>query len=144
MAGQDKGTPGLGTLLQMGTGASPEIFTSIAEVFDIVGPALKADTVESTHLADTWKGFKITLKDGGTVKFTVNFLPTDATQGLSTGVLVAFENGTLKNWRIVWSDANATVWQFAAFVTDFQAKAPLTGMLRADISLKLDGIPAFI
>lgn len=141
---QDKGTPGLGSLLKMGNGASPETFTTIAEVYDINGPALKADTVDSTHLADTWKGFKIALKDGGTVKFSVNFLPTDATQGLSTGLLVKFENGTLANWQIQWSDANTTVWQFAAYVTDFQAKAPLTGMLRADISLKLDGIPAFI
>lgn len=143
MAGQDRGTPALGVLLKRGNGASPETFTAIAEVFDMNGPNVKLDTTESTHLADSWKGFKAVLLDGGDVKFTVNFIPTDATQSVTSGLIDDMINKSLKNFQIVWPDSVNTVWPFAAYVTSFSPKAPLAGMLRADVTLKLDGAPAF-
>src|SRR5437660_1066362 len=143
MPSQDRGVPALGVLLKRGNGASPEVFTAIAEVYDITGPAVKLDTVDSTHLADQWKGFKPTLAEGGEIKFVVNMIPTDATQSVAQGLMADIIGKQLRNFQLVWPDASSTTWPFAAWVTGFAPKAPLTGMLRADITLKLDGAPAF-
>lgn len=141
---QDRGSVGLGVKLKMGNGASPETFTTLAEVVDFNGPNLKLNTTDSTHYQDTWMGKKPTLLDAGTATFTCNFIPTDATQGLSTGFLVNMFNKTLVDWQVQWTDGSLTTWQFQAYVTDFQPKAPINGMLRASITLTLEGVPAFV
>ena len=44
-------TAGIGTLLQIGDAASPEVFTTIAEVLDISGPGLVSDLVDVTNMS---------------------------------------------------------------------------------------------
>ena len=44
-----EGVIGLGTLLKIGDGAIPEVFTAIAEVKDITGPGLTREFAEFTH-----------------------------------------------------------------------------------------------
>jgi len=147
MAGQDRARATLGLLLKMGNGASPETFTAIAEVKDIDGPNLKVSTQESTHLADTWKGIKPILLEGGDVKLTVNFLVDDATQGFASGVLLALANKTLKNWQILWPDGaggTAATWPFAAYVTNVVPKGSTTTLTTATLTLSIDGEPAFV
>lgn len=147
MAGQDQARPSLGILLKMGNGASPETFTSIAEVKDIDGPNLKVSTQESTHLADSWKGIKPILLEGGEVKLTLNFLVDHATQGFASGLLLALANKTLKNWQIIWPDGTggtAATWPFAAYVTSFTPKGTTTTLQAAAVTLSIDGTPAFV
>lgn len=147
MAGQDQARPSLGILLKMGNGASPETFTAIAEVKDIDGPGLKVSTQESTHLADTWKGIKPILLEGGEVKITVNFLVDNATQGLASGLILALASKTLKNWQLLWPDGaggTAATWPFAAYVVGFTPKGSTTTLQSATVTLAIDGTPAFI
>jgi hypothetical protein len=44
-----EGVIGLGTLLKIGNGASPEVFTAIAEVLGITGPGLTREFAGFTH-----------------------------------------------------------------------------------------------
>jgi len=44
-----EGVIGLGTLLKIGGGASPEVPTAIARVKDITGPGLTREFAEFTH-----------------------------------------------------------------------------------------------
>ncbi len=147
MPGQDKATPSLGSAVKLGNGASPEVFTAIAEVksFDIGG---KTTMLDSTNLADTFKGFKPGIKEIGPIKLNCNFLPTDATQGLAaTGLMFAWATSSLRNFQIVWQDgAGNTVatWIFAAYVSEWSGKANVTALISGDFSLTVDGIPAFI
>ena len=48
-----EGVVGLGTLLKIGDGASPETFTAIAEVKDITGPNMSMEFAEFTHQQST-------------------------------------------------------------------------------------------
>lgn len=142
MAGQDSGVPSLGLQLKRGNGASPETFTAVAEVKDISGPALKVNMLESTHLGDTWVGRKPNTIDGGEIKLTCNFLVTNATQGLASGLLLDLANRSLRNFQLVWPDG--TSWPLAAYVNGFTPKGSTTTILTVDVTLMIDGTPAFI
>lgn len=147
MPGQDRGRPTLGLLLKRGNGASPETFTAIAEVKDINGPNLKTSTQDSTHLADTWKGIKPILLEGGEVKLTVNFLIDDATQSYASGLLLDHANKSLRNFQILWPDGLGGViatWPFAAYVTTITPKGSVTTITTAEVVLSIDGEPAFV
>ena len=135
-----------GTLLQMGDGGSPEAFTTIAEVGDIAGPELSVDTEEVTNHSSPggYEEFIATIKRSGEVTFPINFIPTDATHNQVTGVLAAAKNRTLKNWRIVLTDAGPSRWQFAALVTGFSGASPVVGKQSAEITLKISGEPVLV
>jgi hypothetical protein len=129
-----------GTKLQMGDGASPEVFTDIGNLGDVDGPGSKLDTVEVTHHGSDAKEYAATIIDGGEVKWTINYDPAGATHNNSAGgILYVMQQKTLKNFKLVFPAAVAAGPTFAAFVTDFQPKAPVAGKLSADITLKISG-----
>lgn len=68
------------TLLKLGDGASPEVFTTIGEVVNIGPIAQRKDLVEVTHMLSTAKEFIGGLSDGQEIAITMNFLPTNTQQ----------------------------------------------------------------
>ncbi len=137
------GTLGYGVLLKRGNAASPEVFTAIAELFNLSGPSLGLDTVETTHTQSTsaYRERIAGLLDAGEVSAEVNFLPADATQTEAAGILLDMKNRTLRNWEIIWTDAGPTTWTIAAFVTSFEPSAPIEDRMTASITLTLSGKP---
>lgn len=132
-----------GTLLKIGDGGGPEVFTSIAEVVTIGGPSLSMDTADVTHHESPggWEEVVGTILRSGEVSFDVNFIPTHATQNAATGLLNDLENRTLRNFELVFPDTGNTTWSFAALVTGFEPDAPHDDPLRASVTLKLSGQP---
>lgn len=134
---------GIGTLLKIGDGGSPETFTAIAEVLDITGPNLSTDTEDGTHQQSPG-GFEEvvpTILRTGEVTFTIQFLPTHATHNATTGLVADWKNKTLRNFQLVFSDPASTTWAFAAYVTGFQPQSPVGGKRTADVTLKVTGQP---
>jgi predicted secreted protein len=134
-------TAGPGFLLQKGDGANPENFTTVAEVKDITGPQIKVTTKDATNQSSTgaWAEKVATIKDGGTVTFKCNAIPSTPTQNSTTGLLADLLNKTLRNFRIQNQDGAATRWNFAAFVTDLKQTAPVDGILEWDMTLTISG-----
>lgn len=133
-----------GTLLKIGDGGAPEQFTTIAEVTNISGPSLSMDTVDVTsHDSPNYHEEVIAgIKRAGEVTFSINFVPTHATHNPSTGLLRDWVNRTRRNFKLVFPDAGATTWEFAAFVTGFQPTAPAgSERLTADVTLKIASWP---
>ena len=100
-----EGVIGLRTLLKVGDGATPEVFTAIAEVKDITGPGLSREFAEFTHQQSSggYREYKPTFKNSGDVTFKCNFLPYDETQAFSTsGLLRDYEDGTLRNFEKIY------------------------------------------
>lgn len=129
-----------GTVLKMGDGASPEVFTAIAQIGDVDGPNSKRETVDTTHHGSASKEFVATILDAGEVKFSINYDPAEAThKNLAGGLIYAHQNGTLKNFKIDLPVLVVAGPTFAAYVTDFQIKAPVAGKLVADIVLRISG-----
>jgi len=133
----------IGTLLKIGDGGSPETFTTVAEVTDISGPSLSMDTMEVTSHSTTnaFKEYLGSLLDAGEVSFSMNFIPTNATQSYTTGLIKDWYNRTRRHFQLVFPDVGATTWAFTALVTKFEPKAPVDAQLSADVTLKIVEAP---
>lgn len=127
-----------GTIFQMGDGATPEVFTNVAEVRDIDGPGLMLGTVEVTHhlSPNAFKEYQATLKDLEDVSFELGFVPTNATHDLTTGLMSKWNDRTKTNFRIVFTDGTTT-WALTGFVTSFKITAQLENVYIANCSIKL-------
>lgn len=136
---------GMGVLFARGDGASPEVYTNIAEVIDVSPPSMTKDQVEATHTGstDSFREFIPGLKDGGEASITVNFLPSDATQGnASGGLLNDFINLTAAgNFRISFPGSPTVTWTFAATVIGYEVATPLDDRMTAVITFKVAGAP---
>jgi len=132
---------GQGTLIKLGDGGSPENFTTVAEVSDIQ-PAFKGATIDVTNHDSTggWEEFIAGLLSG-TIKITINFIPTSTTQGYTSGILKDMYNRTKRNYKLVFPDGGSTTWAFTVIVTDYSPKAPVKDRLTADISMQITGAP---
>lgn len=134
---------GQGTLLQRGDGASPENFTTVAEVLSIDGPNLGSDPVDVSHQSGTnrYRDFIQGLRQAGEVNFECNYIPSNATQNNATGVLGDFQNGLTKNWRMRFPVSPAADIIFAAFVRNVGIQAPVDSQLKLNVTLQITGAP---
>lgn len=132
-----------GTLLKIGDGGGTEVFTTIAEVTDLSGPGLEMDTIEATSHSSTagWKEYVAGLLNAGEVGFSVNFIPTNATQSYSSGLIRDMVNRTARHFQLVFPNVGNTTWAFTALVTGFEPSEPIDDVLKADITLTITGQP---
>lgn len=135
--------PSHGTLLKVGDGGDPvEVFTTIAKIKDIGGPAFNRGTHDASTQTTDWGEIVPGLKMGGQVTFDINLIPTEATHDENTGLLKDFIDGTKRNFQLVFPDTANTTWQFAAFVLSFEPDAPVDGLLTASLTVEITGDPA--
>jgi len=132
-----------GTLLQVGDGQAPEVFTTIAEVTEIGGPSLALDPLDVTsHTSPgAFREFIGGLLDGGEVTFTINYVPTNATQDATTGLIADMIARTVRNFQLIFPDVGSTQWSFAALITAFEPAEPVDDRLSAELTLKVTGQP---
>ena len=152
--------PSIGTLLQVGNGASPEVFNSIANIGDITGPGTQAAVVDVTsHTAASapWRQKITTLLDPGVITFPLYFIPSSGAAGglgnyeghnFASGLGRLFANrgltpGVPYNWKLVFPDGIPTTYEFQAFISKFNIKNPVAGVATADLELTITGIPSF-
>jgi hypothetical protein len=131
-----------GLLLQLGNGASPEVYTTIANVQDWNEP-LKADTADVTNVGDAWRRRIATLLDMGAMKFKVFWVMAETThwnQGV-TGLRYLLTNRILGNWQIVYPNAQASTDVFTAYVTGFSVTGKVGGVFEAEVELSNNGQP---
>jgi len=137
-----QGWAGLGTLLKRGSGASPEVYSTIAEVKDITGPNLTMEFAEFTHQMSTsgYREYKPTFLNSGDITFKCNFLPDTPSQGWNTsGLLKDYADKTLRSFQILFPDTGATMATFSAYVASLQPTAPIAGALEMNVTLRVTG-----
>jgi energy-coupling factor transporter transmembrane protein EcfT len=132
-----------GTLLKIGDGGGTEVFTTIAEVKDISGPKIAMDTTEVTNMSSptAFKEKVASLLDAGDVTFDVNFMPENATQGYSSGLLRDAVQRNRRNFKLVFTNIGNTTWAFNALVTGFEVTAAVAGVLTASVTLTITTAP---
>ncbi|MCX4686762.1 outer capsid protein Hoc [Kitasatospora purpeofusca] len=132
MAGLD----GYGTKLRRGDGATPQVFTEIAEITNIDGPSLAREAYDgTTHGSpDGWREFVPGLKDAGEVSTDINYHPS------MHNVLVGdLDDKDPRSYELEFPDGS--VWKFKAILTAFGATAPHDGLLTASCTWKITGKP---
>jgi|SRR3990170_5329292 len=134
---------GFGTLLKRGDGGSPETFTTIAEVASFGGLNMSADTIDATHTQSpgAWREFIVGLKDAGELSFDVNLIPSEPTHSPTAGLIQDFNNGTRRNYQIVFPD-NST-FKCNAGIRSLNISPAVDGKLSASITLKMNGQPTW-
>lgn len=121
-----------------GGAAGTEAFTTIAEITGFSGPQNQQELIDATHLESTdgFREYLPGLRDGGSITFSGNYLPTNANQlQLSTDLI----DGTRRNYRVVWSDAGQTTDEFGGYVVGFTPSAQLGDKLSFDGEIKITG-----
>lgn len=136
---------GLGVTLARGDGASPEVFTKIAELIEITPPSMTKDQVEATH-TDSANGFREYipgLKDGGEFTAVFNFLPNNATQDNTAGGLLNdfLSVDTVGNWRITFPGSPVMTWTFAGTVTGYEPVTPIDDRMTLQVTWRVSGPP---
>lgn len=132
-----------GIQVQRGDGASPEVFTAIAELLDVTGPGLDSLMLDATsHDSTNNARDKIAAKivDAGQVVMNLHFLPGSAGHKALITDMYAF---TRKNWKLSFPDSPATVWPFVAMVQHIEMSAPFEDKLTFDVTLEISGKPTF-
>lgn len=128
---------GPGFLLQRNNSGTYE---TVAEVKDITGPETSVDVVDVTNQdsPDNFEEIIPTLKRGGTTSFDVNFLPANATQDSTTGLLSFLNARSLEDWQIVLPGTGLSV-QFSGYVVKWGPKFPVANVATASMDIRVSG-----
>jgi predicted secreted protein len=138
----------IGTMLMCGNDDavvspySPETFTQLAEVQTIQRSGSKSDLVDVTNMQSTggYREKLATLRDGGEVSFTANYIPDDTTQ---ISLQTLFDDATLRNWEIVLPQGKGQ-WNFAAYVSSNDYDLPFDKEGKISAKLTITGKPTFV
>ena len=116
-----------GVLLARGDAASPEVFTTLAEIQTVKPPGLSRNEIDvSTHNAGVEEKILGMLRTGQ-IAGRCNWLPSNATHiNTGSGMHADILNNTQSNWRITFTDSPATVFTMAARVQLFDIEEMTT------------------
>lgn len=131
------------TVVNVGDGEDPEVFTKIAGVNEINGVNLERLFEDSTSFDSLgWEEVIPTLKKMGNPKLKVNFNPGESTHNYTTGLTKAWDDGELKNYQIVFPDPAQTTWTVPAYVKNVgELKMSAKGKLEGGFELQPSGKP---
>ncbi len=108
---------GKGATLQLGSGASPQAYTTIAEVLRCGPIGSSNPEVDVTNLDSTAKEYIAGLADGNTVEFDMNWLSSNTQQ---TSLRTSQAAGSTVNLRMVWQTSPLTRAQFNLVLLTFE------------------------
>ncbi len=125
--------------VQRGDGATPENFTTIAEVTGFKGPSAKATTIDVTSMDSDAMEFKPGLVDNGEVSIDFLFVGSDQQQ---QGLVADIAAGTMRNHRLVANDHLATpsTATFLGLVTGHDLSGALNSALKGSATIKISGV----
>lgn len=143
------GYAGTGTLLKFGDAASPEFFTTVANIKELGGIKQTRTRLDSsTHnYAATQSGyddFILGLKKGGSYPVKVVWDPNNATHG--TGALALrglYEAGTKINMKVVLGNVSPSVsLTHVGAISEIGVEYPLDGLMMMDAKIEISGAVA--
>jgi hypothetical protein len=128
---------GSGATLQLGSGASPQVYTTIAEVLRCGPIGSTNPEVDVTNLDSTAKEYIAGLADGNSVEFDFNFLPSNAQQ---TTLRTSTAAGSTVNLRMVWPTSPQQNAQFDLVLLKFEiSETTPESQVMASVSGRISG-----
>jgi hypothetical protein len=130
-----------GAVLQMSdvNGANHQ---TIAELKDFnFNISTKTEDATAHSSGDPWTVDVPTL-NSISISATVNWVPNNATQNSTTGVVYVQKQRQSRNYKIIDPDLGELV-SFDAFITGFDGGFPVAGLKNAKINFKGSGIATF-
>ncbi len=133
-----------GTLFKIGDAASPEVFTTIPECYNLDVPDVRTELLDVTS-HDSTGGFReyiAGLKDGEQVTAEINWVPTNT---VHIGVRVDAYAATRRNFTQTFPVAVAAGDDvaFTGIIQQFKPTARAAEPLRATLAVKVTGMPVW-
>ncbi|GLQ36751.1 hypothetical protein GCM10007908_03710 [Rhizobium albus] len=128
---------GYGSEFRLGDGASPEVFTPVAEVNNITPPSDTVDVIDATHMAspNRTREFIEGLIDPGEASFEMNFVPG----GPGDEAIQEWKaTGGRRNCQIKFGNTNV-IWTFAGILTGYEPDVPTDDKMTATVTIKVTG-----
>lgn len=109
----------------------------------ITGPSFKSDVKDVTSHSSPGRAREklVTLKDPGSVKFEVNWIPQDPTQSYASGLLAQWANLSKCDYKLVLPDTGHTTWTFKGVVNMFETSEKIDDVLQAQVEITFVSIP---
>lgn len=128
-----------GLKLQLGSTASPQTFSNMANITGITGiNSGSATEIDTTNFDSTIKEFVRGLRDGGSISVNLQFDPDQATHVTLWDLNRA---GTTRQWRVLLSNTNAAYFEFNAFIANLQVDLALDDIVKGQMSLRIVSEP---
>jgi hypothetical protein len=125
-----------GTLLAYRPHGTADPYATIAEVGDIDGPGEKTTFHDATTQEDTAEAVVASGIDRfDEIAFPINFIPDAISHDHVTGL--RYHRRQKNKLDIRMTHVDGTIDEFVAFVGMFKVKAPVDGILKADLSLRI-------
>ena len=147
------GAVGLGVLFKVGDGASPEVFTAVANVVNINISGRSVEEVDFTHLAsdNAFREFRAGFKDPGEISMTCHYNPGNATLNGVAGLEYKLNTGDLFNFQIDMSGVggipNATDFDYILAGTGYVSGGDYTfsgeDPITFDVTIRISGSMTF-
>lgn len=134
-----------GTLLKMGDGASPEVFTTVAEVREVPVPGLEGNMIDVTT-QESPGGIRESipnLPSLGDLTFQIFYRPDHATHDELTGLLSKTLTRAKTNFRVAYNITPAKTCNFTGYVTRFNPRAPVDNVWTADVRINVAALPTW-
>ena len=129
-----------GITLARGDGASPEVFSTIAQVVSITGLGSGGrPEIDVTNLGSTAREFLLGLNDNGTATAELVFDPDDTQHTALEQTDLGAD--TARNYRVTLTNSPATTYTFAALVQRFEHSWAIDDALRATVDFRLTAKP---
>jgi predicted secreted protein len=104
---------------------------------------MSKDSIDVTNRGTSTNQFKEAipgLKDGGSVSFKCNWLPTNSTHDGTTGIVKVFKDNVNHNWKCILPDAIKTI-AFTGHVTAYTPETPMAAQGSFSATIKVSGEP---
>lgn len=125
-----------GTILKVGNGASPEVFTTIPQIVNIDGPSSSNSEKEVTNLASTAKEFRPGLNDLGEYNIEMEW---DERNAVHSGIRTAFNNRTVSNFQLIDAGSPSKTYSFQAFWKALPRSYQPDNVVRSNAVLRVTG-----
>lgn len=132
-----------GALFKTGDGGGPEVFTALAECKTINGIEISSNTEEVTHHTST-RRFKETVKttnEMGNITLGCNWLPNDATQDATTGLVSLIEELGVTNFQVITASTPSVTWTIPGRVVGVSTDQEFDGASEVEFEIEPSGAP---
>jgi len=119
------------------------VYTAVAQIISIDLPEAEAETYEADTLDSSGAGIphKSTGRsEGGSCSGELFYDPALAGHKALTELI---RSPQAENWKVVFADDGSSEWAFAGAGFSFGGTVALNDGLKANFSIKLDGIPTY-
>lgn len=117
-------------------GASPFVYTTIAEVKSIDGPGGQTAEIDVTDLSSTAKEFVLGLQDEGDITLDMNYIPSNV-QHAQLRTLRG--SGDTTSFQLAFTDSPVTTWTFSAKVKGFSISNSVDNVTGLSVTLRVTG-----